>query len=146
MASDDDLKKLMDKTKSIASVSFVERQLKKKIEERCSAAEGEDQVRELNKQREGHPSSEPQEPVSEAGSDPTSSEDEKEEKKDEGEKEKKKEKESSSDGDSSSSNEEKKEEFKKTAEELKQEAVMKCRNKRSGEDEGRCGREKKKNR
>ena len=47
MASDDDLKKLMDKTKSIASVSFVERQLKKKIEERCSVAEGEDQVREL---------------------------------------------------------------------------------------------------
>ena len=103
MASDDDLKKLMDKTKSIASVSFVERQLKKKIEERCSVAEGEDQVRELNKQREGHPSPEPQKPVSEAGSDPTSSEDEKEEKKDEGEKEKKKEKESSSDGESSSS-------------------------------------------
>ena len=80
MASDDDLKKLMDKTKSIASVSFVERQLKKKIEERCSVAEGEDQVRELNKQQEGHPSPEPQKPVSEAGSDPTSSEDEKEEK------------------------------------------------------------------
>ena len=59
MASDDDLKKLMGKTKSIASVSFVERQLKKKIEERCSVAEGEDQVRELNKQREGHPSPEP---------------------------------------------------------------------------------------
>ena len=36
-------------------------------------------------------------------------------------------KESSSDGESSSSNEEKKEEFKKTAEELKQEAVMKGR-------------------
>ena len=87
MASDDDLKKLMGKTKSIASVSFVERQLKKRIEERCSVAEGEDQVRELNKQREGHPSPEPKKPVSEAGSDPTSSEDEKEEKKDEGEKE-----------------------------------------------------------
>ena len=127
MASDDDLKKLMGKTTSIASVSFVERQLKKKIEERCSVAEGEDQVRELNKQREGHPSPEPKTPVSEAGSDPTSSEDEKEEKKDEGEKEKKKEKESSSE--SSSSDEEKKEEFKKTAEELKQEAVMKGRNK-----------------
>ena len=54
MASDDDLKKLMDKTKSIASVSFVERQLKKKIEERCSVAEGEDQVREL-KQTTGRP-------------------------------------------------------------------------------------------
>ena len=127
MASDDDLKKLMGKTKSIASVSFVERQLKKKIEERCSVAEGEDQVRELNKQREGHPSPEPKKPVSEAGSDPTSSEEEKEEKKGEGEKEKKKEKESSSE--SSSSDEEKKEEFKKTAEELKQEAVMKGRNK-----------------
>ena len=81
------------------------------------------------RQREGHPSPEPQKPVSEAGSNPTSSEDEKEEKKDEGEKEKKKEKESSSDGESSSSNEEKKEEFKKTAEELKQEAVMKGRTK-----------------
>ena len=127
MASDDDLKKLMDKTKSIASVSFVERQLKKKIEERCSVAEGEDQVRELNKQREGHPSPEPKKPVSEAGSDPTSSEDEKEEKKGEREKEKEKEKESSSE--SSSSDEEKKEEFKKAAEELKQEAVMKGRNK-----------------
>ena len=95
-------------------------------------------MRELNKQREGHPSPEPQKPISEAGSDPTSDEDEKEEekdedekgkKKDEGEKEKKKEKESSSDGESSSSNEEKKEEFKKTAEELKQEAVMKGRTK-----------------
>ena len=127
MASDDDLKKLMGNAKSIASVSFVERQLKKKIEERCSVAEGEDQVKELNKQREGHPSPEPKKPESEAGSDPTSSEDEKEEKKDEKEKEKKKEKESSSE--SSSSDEEKKEEFKKTAEELKQEAVMKGRNK-----------------
>ena len=127
MASDDDLKKLMGKTKSIASVSFVERQLKKKIEERCSVAEGEDQVKELNKQREGHPSPEPKKPVSDAGSDPTSSEDEKEEKKGEEEKEKKKEKESSSE--SSSSDEEKKEEFKKTAEELKREAVMKGRNK-----------------
>eukprot|EP00439_Symbiodinium_sp_Y106_P041985 s5452_g5.t1 len=105
MASDDDLKKLMGKTKSIASVSFVERQLKKKIEERCSVAEGEDQVRELNKQREGYPSPEPKKPVSEAGSDPTSSEEEKEEKKGEEGK------------------------FKKTAEELKQEAVMKGRNK-----------------
>ena len=109
--------------KSIASVSFIERQLKKKIEERCSVAEGEEQVKELNKQREGHPSPEPKKPESEAGSDPTSSEEEKEEKKDEKEKEKKKEKESSSE--SSSSDEEKKEEFKKTAEELKQEAVMK---------------------
>ena len=127
MASDDDLKKLMGNAKSIASVSFVERQLKKKIEERCSVAEGEDQVKELNKQREGHPSPEPKKPVSEAGSDPTSSEDEKEAKKDEKEREKKKEKESSSE--SSSSDEEKKEDFKKTAEELEQEAVMKGRNK-----------------
>ena len=136
MASDDELKKLMDKTKSIESVSFVERQLKKRIEERCSVAEGEDQVRELNKLREGHASPEAQKPISEAGSDPTSDEDEKEEEKDEDEKEKKrdeeeqekkKNKESSSDGESSSSNEGKKEEFKKTAEELKQEAVMKGR-------------------
>ena len=106
MASDDDLKKLMGNAKSIASVSFVERQLKKKIEERCSVAEGEDQVKELNKQREGHPSPEPKKPESEAGSDPTSSEDEKEEKKDEKEKEKKKEKESSSESSSSDEREE----------------------------------------
>ena len=86
MASDDELKKLMDKTKSIESVSFVERQLKKKVEERCSVAEGEDQVRELNKLREGKASPEAQKPISEAGSDPTSDEDEKEEEKDEEEK------------------------------------------------------------
>ena len=63
----------------------MERQLKKKVEERCSVAEGEDQVRELNKLREGKASPEAQKPISEAGSDPTSDEDEKEEEKDESE-------------------------------------------------------------
>ena len=125
MASDDELKKIMDKTRSIESVTFVEKQLKKRVEERCSATEAEDQVKELNKLREDKAS--PEKPVSEAGTDPSSDEDDKEEEKDEKEKEKKKEKESSSDGESSSSGEEKKEEFKKTAEELQQEAVMKSR-------------------
>ena len=52
MASDDELKKIMNKTRSIESVTFVEKQLKKRVEERCSATEAEDQVKELNKLRE----------------------------------------------------------------------------------------------
>ena len=126
MATEDEVKMMItEKARSIETQNFLASQLRKEEKDRLSKDDMLKEVARLNEFRESKPTP-PEKPESEAGTDPSSDEDEKEEKKHEEKEEKKKE--SSSDGESSSSDEkEKKEDFKKTAEELQQEAVMKGR-------------------
>eukprot|EP00439_Symbiodinium_sp_Y106_P083011 s122_g22.t2 len=128
MATEDEIKMMItEKARSIEAQNFLASQLRKEEKDRLSKDDMLKEVARLNEFREDKPTP-PEKPESEAGTDLSSDEDEKEEKKDEKKDEKRKKEESSSDGESSSSDEkEKKEDFKKTAEGLQQEAVMKSR-------------------